>query len=217
MKLGAPLLGAALSLACSGSGAGPSFPTSERFPDAPRRPPSFAAEPIELADAAPSPAPSAVLDAGQAHALQRAVMPLDSEAARALVSRFFMAVLLESTHELFPLLGSQAWVLSEGSRQPAQAVWRARFAQLDYTSLAGKLIAPPQTLHTYTFDSAERAKRDGAPAPAAADEVVIVARPSLSWSGKTRLFGDQLAFRLRPKADEPGYEIAEIAEDFRLP
>jgi hypothetical protein len=216
VKLAAPLLGAALGLACSGSTPGPSFATSEHFPETPRRPPSFAAEPADFADAT-LPAASASGDSGQTRALQRAVMPLDSEAARALVSRFFMAVLLESTHDLFPLLGAQAWVLSEGSRQPAQAVWRARFAQLDYTSLAGRLIAPPQTLHTYTFESAERARQDGAPVPGSVSEVVIVARPSLSWSGKTRLFGDQLAFRLRPKADEPGYEIAEIAEDFRLP
>jgi hypothetical protein len=213
VKRGAQLLASALALGCGSSATGPRFATSEHFPTTPRKPPTFAAEPIELGEVASS-AASARDGAG---ALQRAVVPLDSEAARALVGRFFMAVLLESTHELFPLLGSQAWVLSDGSRQPAQTVWRARFAQLDYTSLAGRLIAPPQTLHTYTFLSAERAKRDGAPVPQTPNEVVIVARPSLSWAGKTRLFGDQLAFRLRPKPDEPGYEIAEIAEDFRLP
>ena len=58
---------------------------------------------------------------------------------------------------------------------------------------------------------------DGVPPPLVATEVVVVARPGLSWAGKTRLFGDELAFRLRPKADEPRYEIAEIVEDFRLP
>jgi hypothetical protein len=144
-------------------------------------------------------------------------MPLDSEAARELVSRFFIAVLLESSRELSPLFAAQAFVVSEGSRQPASAVWRSRFAQLDYTSLAGRIVAAPQTLRTYTYGSAGRAKRDGVPAPAASNEVVVVARPGLSWAGKTRLFGDQLAFRLRPKPDVPGYEIAEIVEDFRLP
>jgi hypothetical protein len=214
-----PLLGAGFALACAGFGRGPAFATSERFPDLPRKPPTFAAEttPVSLEDA-PSSRPgheAAPLD--QSFAIQVAVMPLDSEAARDLVSRFFSAVLLESTRELFPLLGSQAWVVSEGSRQPAQAVWRARFAQLDYTSLAGRVVAPPQTLHTYTFASAERAERDGVPTPQTPSEVVVVARPGLSWAGKTRLFGDQLAFRLLPKRDEPGYEITEILEDFRLP
>jgi hypothetical protein len=145
------------------------------------------------------------------------LVPLDSEAARELVSRFFVAVLLESSRELSPLLAAQAFVVSEGNRQPAASVWRARFAQLDYTSLAGRIVAAPQTLRTYTFKSAARAKLDGVPVPSAATEVVVVARPGLSWAGKARLFGDELAFRLRPKADEPRYEITEIVEDFRLP
>lgn len=205
-----------LALACS-NGRGPEFATSERFPDTPRRPPTFAAEPLLTpADDARTDGPSAPLPLQPAEP-RRLASPLDSDEARTLVSRFFMAVLGESTHQLFPLFASQAWVISEGSRQSAQAVWRARFAQLDYGALSGRIIAPPQTLRTYTYASGERAKRDGVPVPQSATEVVVVARPSLSWTGKTRLFGDQLAFRLRPKPDEPGYEIAEIAEDFRLP
>jgi hypothetical protein len=148
---------------------------------------------------------------------RRFVVAIDADSASELVSRFFMAVLVESSRDLFPLLGSQATLVSEGNRQPAQAAWRARFAQLDYTTLAGRLVATPQTLHTYTFDSAERARSDGVPVPQSANEVVVVARPGLVWTGKTRLFGDQLAFRLKPKSDEPGYEITEITEDFRLP
>jgi hypothetical protein len=172
-----------------------------------------------LATDTEAPQPDASSTAAQLQPAEprRLTSPLDSDAARDLVSHFFMAVLSESTHELFPLFASQAWVISEGGRQSAQSVWRARFAQLDYGSLSGRLVAPPQTLRTYTFASAERARRDNVPVPKEASEVVVVARPTLSWSGKTRLFGDQLAFRLRPKPDQPGYEIAEIAEDFRLP
>jgi hypothetical protein len=144
-------------------------------------------------------------------------VPLDSEAAREQVTRFFDAVQRESTRDLLPLFAAQARVLSEGNVQPAQAVWRARFAQLDYTSLVGRVVAAPQTLRTYTFASAARAKKDGVPSPASRREVVVVARPGLSWAGKTRLFGDSLAFRLRVKSGEPAFEIAEIAEDFRLP
>lgn len=187
---------------------GPDFPTSSSFPEAPRRAPSFAAEPG-------GGEPSSAL--GAAPGFQSAVTPLDSEAARDMVSRFFIAVLLESSEDLFPLFAEQAWVISEGNRQPAQALWRARLAQLDYTSLSGKIVAMPQTLRTYTFQSAALAERDAVPPPGAPGEVVVVASPVLSWAGKTRLFGDQLAFRLRPKQGEPGYEIAEISEDFRLP
>jgi hypothetical protein len=201
------LLAASLLLACSSAARGPEFPTTASFAEVPRRPPSFAAEPG--ADAR-----EPVTDG---ESIQSAVVPLDAEAARDLVSRFFMAVLLESGKDLFPLFSAQASVLSEGSRQPAQALWRARFAQLDYTTLSGKVVATPTALRTYTYQSAKRAKRDGVPVPAARDEVVIVASPGLSWAGKTRLFGDRLAFRLRPKAGEPAFEIAEIAEDFRLP
>lgn len=201
------LLGTSLLLACSSSSQGPNFPTSASFEDAPRRPPSFAAEP----------GADATQPVTDGESIQSAVVPLDSEAARDLVSRFFMAVLLESGKDLFPLFSAQASVLSEGSRQPAQALWRARFAQLDYTTLSGKVVATPAALRTYTYQSATRAKRDGVPPPAARDEVVVVASPALSWAGKTRLFGDRLAFRLRPKQGEPAYEIAEITEDFRLP
>jgi hypothetical protein len=204
-----PLLGAVSLLGCASAARGPDFATSENFPETPRQPPSFAAEPASSVSDAASDTP--------AFAARRAIVPLDSEAARELVSRFFVAVLLESNRDLQPLLAAQALVISEGNRQPAQAAWRARFAQLDYTSLSGRIVAAPQTLRTYTYATAGRAKRDGVPAPQTPHEVVVVARPGLSWAGKTRLFGDALAFRLRPKADVQGFEIAEIVEDFRLP
>lgn len=205
------------ALGCSGA-AGPTFPTSERFPESTRRAPSFAAEtPLGVAGLLP--------DAGRDGAGPRLAalhVPLDSEAGREHVGRFFTAVLRESTRELFPLLAPQASVVSEGNRQPAQAVWRSRFAQLDYTTLPGRVVAPPQALRTYTFASASRAKHDGVPVPAAPDEVVVVARPGpgAAWAGKARLFGDSLAFRLREKRGdegESGFEITEIIEDFRLP
>lgn len=207
------LLGLSLLVAGCGSQRGPTFATSTSFDEARRRPPSFAPEPS-------LPVPGALEPAAPSGAYEepaRELMPLDSEAARDLVTRFFIAVLLESGSDLFSLLAPQAWALSEGNRQPAQALWRARLAQLDYTSLSGRVVAAPQTLRTYTFRTAERAKQDGVPAPAGPSEVVVVARPALSWAGKTRLFGDELVFRLRPKGGLPAYEITEIAEDFRLP
>lgn len=203
----AGLLTATLVWGCAGAERGPDFPTTTSFPEVARQPPSFVADSGDQDDAA--------LEGTQE--IRTLVAPLDSDEARALVSRFFMAVLLESTNDLYPLFASQAWVVSEGGRQPAQQVWRARLAQLDYTILAGRVVAAPQTLRTYTFASASHALRDGVAPPAAPGEVVVVVTPALSWSGKTRLFGERLAFRLRPKSAEPAYEIAEITEDFRLP
>lgn len=206
MRLGLALA-CALALGCSSAERGPIFPTSNEAERPPRRAPSFAADPEG----------SSALLLTDADGIRAAPVPLDSEAARELVSRFFMAVLLESGSDLFPLFAAQAAVVSDGGRQPAQAMWRARLAQLDYTTLAGKVVATPAALRTYTYQSATRAERDGVPAPSRPDEVVVVASPAVSWTGKTRLFGDRLAFRLRPKAGEPAFEIAEIAEDFRLP
>ena len=208
------VLAAGAALACA-SERGPAFATSESFAELPRKAPSFAPEPV--ADGVDSPSALSAADGAGSSGPRRVIVPLDSEAARDLVSRFFVAVLLESNRDLAPLFAAQAWVVSEGSRQAAPAVWRARFAQLDYTSLSGHIVAAPATLRTYTYRSLARAKLDGVPAPLSESEVVVVARPGLSWAGKTRLFGEELAFRLRPKADVPGYEIAEIVEDFRLP
>ena len=210
MKRSGLTLAATLVASCASPGTGPVFPTSDHFPDTPRKPPSFAAESTPRA-----PLDSARSDVGSP--IRRELVPLDSEGAHQVVGRFFIAVLRESTRDLFPLLATQATVLSEGSRQPAQTVWRARFAQLDYTTLSGRLVAAPQTLRTYTFASAALAKRDGVPAPASPTEVVVVAKPGGAWVGKARLFGDALAFRLRPKAEAQSFEIAEIVEDFRLP
>jgi hypothetical protein len=209
VTLRAALVAAGLTLSCASATEGPLFATSESFVDSPRKPPSFSAERTLATSEAAGP--------GETPAIQRAVLPLDSEAARELVGRFFIAVLDESSRDLLPLLATSAVVVSEGNRQPAQAAWRARFAQLDYTSLSGRVVAAPQTLRTYTYASAGRAKRDGVPAPESPNEVVVVARPGLSWAGKTRLFGEELAFRLRPRPGEARYEIAEIVEDFRLP
>jgi hypothetical protein len=47
------------------------------------------------------------------------------------------------------------------------------------------------------------------------DEVAVRVPIRLSWAGRTRLFGDELLFRLQPSGSS--FEIAQISEDFRLP
>ena len=49
----------------------------------------------------------------------------------------------------------------------------------------------------------------------AADEIAVKVPIRVSWAGRSRLFGDELLFRLQPAGTR--YEIAEITEDFRLP
>lgn len=197
-----------VAVGCAGHGRGPEFPTSTAFPELPARPPSFADDAGEIWLPPGIPAGSGLIEA-QA--------PLDPENAREVVDRFFAAVLGELSEQLFPLFAAEAAVISEGNRQPAQSLWRARLAQLDYRTLSGRLVAPPHSLRSYTFAAVERARAAGVPPPSRADEVVVVVSLGLSWTGRTRLFGDQLAFRLRPRPGEARFEIAEIVEDFRLP
>ena len=53
------------------------------------------------------------------------------------------------------------------------------------------------------------------PIELAADEIAVRIAIRVSWSGRARLFGDELVFRLQPAGTR--YEIAEINEEFRLP
>jgi hypothetical protein len=213
------LLLAGCATSCVSASSGPVFPTSEHFPEVARAAPSFAAERADAEAETPSSEQAGIAGSDTSAPIHRVLVPVDSEAAHELVDRFFIAVLRESTRDLLPLFSAQASIVSEGNRQSAQAVWRARFAQLDYTSLSGRIVAPPQTLRTYTFASVASAKRDGVPAPTSPAEVVVVARPGAGGTsaGKTRLFGEILAFRLRQKPQTQAFEIAEIVEDFRLP
>jgi hypothetical protein len=142
--------------------------------------------------------------------------PASSELARATVRDFLRAAVNETPERMEPLLAREAFVDTGAGRQPARAFWLTRMAQLDYTELKGQLLFRDSDVQTFRAEDAARlpaARRISL--ELAEDELAVRVPIRISWTGRTRLFGDELLFRLQPAG--PRFEIAEIAEDFRLP
>ena len=126
------------------------------------------------------------------------------------------AAVNEASERLVPLLAEQAVVDTGAGRQPARAFWQLRFAQLDYTELRGQLLFRDADLETFRAQDLARLPAGRHIALELGEDDVAVRVPiRISWAGRTRLFGDELLFRLQPSG--AGFEIAEISEDFRLP
>lgn len=160
------------------------------------------------------PAPVRAGSSREALLLLRA--PPATEQARSTVRDFLRATLNEAVDRLDPLLAEQAFVETALGRQPARAFWQLRFAQLDYTELRGQLLFREADLQTFRAEDLARLPANRRLAvELAPDEVAVRVPIRLSWSGRTRLFGDELLFRLQPNG--AGFEIAQISEDFRLP
>lgn len=153
-------------------------------------------------------------DSGDQLLLLRA--PPGTERARGTVRDFLRAAVNESPERLEALLSKQAYVTTGNGRQPARAFWQLRFAQLDYTELKGQLLFRDGDLQTYRVEDIARlppARRP--PLELSRDEIAVRVPIHVSWNGRTRLFGDELLFRLQPARGS--FEITEISEDFRLP
>lgn len=206
-KRRACIAAAVVVLGCAGSAA--DFPTVTRFPDDPRRAPGVAVDPSsEL----PKPAATGSTERG----LLSLRSPVDPGAAREVVRAFFRAAVAEAAEELDSLLAQQAWVDSAGMRQPARAFWRSRLTQLDYRTLSGQLVYRENEVESYRAeDQPELAFGRRLPFQIQPDEVVIRVPIAVSWTGRPRLFGDEVVFRVRPSSGR--YEISEILEDFKLP
>jgi hypothetical protein len=115
-----------------------------------------------------------------------------------------------------PLLTREAFVDTGAGRQPARSFWLTRMAQLDYTELKGQLLFRDTDLQTFRAEDVARLPAGRRISlELAADELAVRVPIRVSWAGRTRLFGDELLFRLQPAGAR--FEIAEIAEDFRLP
>ena len=142
--------------------------------------------------------------------------PPDPTRARDTVRRFFNAVAREAADDIDRLVGADAWVETGAQRQPVRGFWRARFAQLDYGELGREVVYRDSELETFRPDDLER-MGSGRPSfiETRQGDLVVRAKIRLSWKGRSRLFGDELVFLLRPDGDR--FLIAEIAEDFRLP
>jgi ketosteroid isomerase-like protein len=199
-----------LSSVSAGCGARPaSFETVSSFPEAPRKPPGVAVDP---SPSLPAPASSAETFEG----LLVLSAPPDPRAARRVVREFFAAVVREAPDKLDELVAAEAWVDSGSQRQPVRAFWRTRFSQLDYGSLADEVLFRESELLTYRPEDLGRLTGTRPTfVDAESTDLVVHARVRASWTGRTRLLGDELFFLLRPRGDR--YVIAEIIEDFRLP
>jgi len=142
--------------------------------------------------------------------------PAASGLAREAVRDFLRATVNEAVERLEPLLAPQAFVETSSGRQSARAFWQSRFTVLDYTELRGQLLFREADLETFRAEDLAHLPIARRPSiELAADEVAIRVPIRVSWAGRTRLFGDELLFRLQPAGAH--YEIAEISEDFRLP
>jgi len=180
-----------------------------RFPDEPRRAPGVAVDPSpEL----PGRSTRGLTEQG----LVSLGAPVDPLAARQVVREFFRAATAEAASDLDALFAQQAWVDSAGMRQPARAFWRSRLTQLDYGTLAGQLVYRESDVESYRAeDQPELLAARRLALQIQPDEVVIRVPIAVSWTGRPRLFGDEVVFRVRPNGGR--YEIHEIIEDFRLP
>lgn len=204
------LFSAFLLAAVAGCGSrAATFETVSSFPESSRKPPGVAVDP----------SPSLPAAAGSAKTLDGLVVltaPPDPRAARTVVREFFAAVVSESPEKLDELVSSDAWVDSGSQRQPVRAFWRARFSQLDYSALADEVLFRESELETYRPEDLGRlAGTRPTFVDAEGSDLVVHARVRASWTGRTRLLGDELFFLLRPLGER--YVIAEIVEDFRLP
>ncbi len=177
----------------------------------PRKAPGVAIDPTsEL----PSPASSAATTAG----IAQLKVPPDASVARQIVKRFFESMLQGSFSDLEPLIDEQAWFNTgpRGGRQRARHFMQTRMARVDYTKLNLNSLYREAEVQTY------RAQDIGALSPGRTlpraihgQDVLVRVFIATPRVGRTRLFGDEVNFVLRP-TDE-GFTVVEIVEDFQLP
>lgn len=199
-----------LSFACAGSRA-PRFETVTQFDDdTPRHAPGVSVDPVsELPPSQPR--------ADTATGVVVLTTPADTAQGREAVKRFFRAVSTESIEDLEAELQERAQIqIGSGARLPVGVFWRQRFSKLDYASLAGSTLYRDRELETYRgSDLSEMSPPRRFPISVPPDAVLIRVKLTVTRTGRTRMFGDEMLFLLRPETE--GYKISEVVEDFQLP
>lgn len=209
-SFGAALVVGAALVSCA-SGPQAPFATTTELASEPRRAPGVAVDPAAELPAA----------GDSAHAQRGLVVlkaPRDVEAARAVVRRFFEVIVAGSAQGLDPLVSELAWVQlgPQGGRQRARDFWRSRLDQIDYQALQGEPLYRESELETYRPEDLARLDATRRPAvEVQLGDVVVRARIPTARLGRTRYFGDDIVFLLRPRGTD--FEIVEMIEDFRLP
>lgn len=169
-----------------------------------------------IAEAPPEARPEPVRSGDTSDQLLALRAPAALEVARGVVRSFLRAAVNETPDRLESLLAPQAFIDTAAGRQPARSFWRARLSQLDYTELKGQLLFRDEELETFRpQDLARLPAGRRIPLELGNDEIAVRVPIRVSWASRTRLFGDELLFRLQPVGQ--GFEIGEIWEDFRLP
>ena len=206
------LAGLLLACACGAGSRAPDFASSSTLPeDEPRRPAGVAVDP---APELPKPAPVASAESG----LVVLETPLDTQAARQVVKDFFRAAIAQDADRLEELLDAQSYVQAGASmgRQQAQPFWRLRLSRLDYGALGGQIVFRDAELELYRSQDLARLRPARTLALSVQGNDVLVRVPiATPRLGRTRLFGDEITFLLRPSGGS--FKIVEMAEDFQLP
>ncbi len=204
------LLLASLSIGCA-SGRALQFETQSEPEEAPRRAPGVA---IDRAPELPAAAQSAVTGAGVA----QLTTPPDTSLARKTARRFLELMLRGSFRELEPIIDEQAWFNTgpTGGRQRARHFMQTRMARVDYSKLSINSLYRQADVETYRAeDLPGLGKGRSVPRVVQGDDVLVRVFISTPRVGRTRVFGDEVSFVLRPS--DGGFSVVEIVEDFQLP
>lgn len=208
----APATLATLIAATACTGTTPArFPTRVAQDDTPRRAPGVAVDPA-------SELPPARATGTTDGAVVTLRAPASRESARGVVRRFLEATVAGHWPDVEVLLDEQAWISGGPTtgRQRARSFWQMRLSRLDYPALANQTLYRDSELETYAAaDAASLAPPRSLPLTPRGDDVlvrVVIEQPRV---GKTRYFGDEIAFLLRPAGSS--FVIVEMLEDFSLP
>lgn len=201
-----------LTLLATGCGlvGGSRLETVTELPDEPRRPPGIAVDPLT---SLPRPQASGVTQ----DRVLVLTTPLDPALPRETVRRFFEAVVHEDDARLHAVLAEDASFQpgSQGARQSARSVWQARFARLPYHGLFGYTVVRDASFETYAASDAPRVLgHQNVPGTPGAGDVLVRARVLRTHLAKSRLFGDDIWFFLKPRGQR--YEIRAVIEEFTL-
>lgn len=209
-----PRLAALASLALLGCSTtvAPSYPTTDRWPEARRQPDGVALDPLP----APSQPARSGLPSGQALAL---LQPASSASAVAALQAMLEALAAEDAEALPALFTERStWVhLPSRSSTPLFPHLRERLRRLDYLQLADMQLIHEPEVEVYTVDdlAAELPGRPLRPPEMQPTDLLLRARILVPRLGADRFFGDALTLVVRP--EQGRYRIHSVQEEFMLP
>lgn len=178
--------------------------------DDPRRAPGVAVDPQpEL--------PTVRAVAEVSDGLATLAAPPSTEVARHTVRRFFELVLRGDYPALEPLIDENAWFNGGpgGGRQRARSFWQARLTRIDYGSVSLPALYRETDVETYRAEDLAALRPARSLGTSVTGNDVLVRVPiTAPRVGRTRVFGDEVVFVLRPVGTE--FVVTELVEDFQF-